>query len=248
MISLKSQSELDLISRAGRIVSLTIEALRQKIRPGVSTYELDIIAEGIFKQYGANSAFKNYRGFPGNICTSINEELIHGIPSKERILREADIISLDIGVNLKGFFADAAVTFPVGKIDKEAERLLKITEEALYLGIEKARSNAHLSDISYAIQSHVERNGFSVVREFVGHGIGAQMHEEPQIPNFGEPGYGPLLKKGMVLAIEPMVNSRDSGVEILSDGWTVVSGDRNLTAHFEHTICVTDGEPQILTA
>ncbi len=247
MISLKSKTELGLMSQAGKIVSLIIEDLSRLADAGVSTYELDKKAAALFDKYDAKSAFKNYRGFPGSICTSINEELIHGIPSKKRILKEGDILSLDIGVNYRGFFADAAVTLCIGKVSQEAERLIRVTDEALRLGIDAAKCHARLLDISCAIQRHVEGSGFSVVREFVGHGIGSEMHEEPEIPNYGEGGHGPVLKDGMTLAIEPMVNTGSSRVEVLSDGWTVVTGDRKLSAHFEHTICINDNEPIVLT-
>lgn len=195
---------------------------------------------------GGIPAFKGYRGFPGDICTSINEEVVHGIPGKRR-LRDGDILSLDIGVKFSGYYGDAAVTIPVGSVSKEVKRLLEVTEEALYVGIGYARQGMRLSDLSHAIQTHAEKNGFSVVREFVGHGIGAKMHEEPQIPNFGEPNHGPRLKKGMVLAIEPMVNTGGPEVEILRDNWTAVTKDRKLSAHFEHTVLITDKEPEILT-
>ncbi|MCM8765884.1 MAG: type I methionyl aminopeptidase [Candidatus Omnitrophica bacterium] len=248
MISIKSANELSLMREAGRIVARVISELTSLIKEGISTYELGERAEEIFRSCGANSAFKNYRGFPGVICVSVNEELIHGIPRREKILREGDIVSLDVGVDYRGFFADAAITLGLGKINTEAKRLIETTRGALYAGINTARANAHLGDVSYAIQTYVEERGFSVVKEFVGHGIGSKMHEEPEVPNFGIPGHGPVLKKGMTLAIEPMVNMGDPGVEILSDGWTVVSKDRSLTAHFEHTICIDDAEPIILTS
>jgi len=247
MISIKSQTELELMGQAGKIVSLIIEELSRIAGAGISTYALDKKAAELFEKYGAKSAFKNYRGFPGNICTSINEELIHGIPSKKRILKEGDILSVDIGANFKGFFADAAVTVPIGRISDEAKRLIETTKESLFVGIVAAGCNTHLSDVSCAIQSHVEAKGFSVVKEFVGHGIGALMHEEPEIPNYGRPGHGPVLKNGMTLAIEPMVNAGTSEVAILSDGWTVVTRDEKLCAHFEHTICIANDHPRILT-
>ncbi|MCM8783505.1 MAG: type I methionyl aminopeptidase [Candidatus Omnitrophica bacterium] len=248
MISIKSLKELSLMREAGRIVARVIEELASMVKEGISTYELGERAEEIFEQFGAISAFKNYRGFPGVICTSVNEELIHGIPRREKVLREGDILSLDVGVKYNGFFADAAVTIGLGKISVEAAKLIETTRNALYTGIRLAKSEVHLGDVSHAIQQYVEEHGFSVVREFVGHGIGSGMHEEPEIPNFGEPGYGPILKKGMTIAIEPMVNLGRPEVEILSDGWTVVSKDRKLTAHFEHTICIDDREPIILTS
>jgi methionyl aminopeptidase len=247
MISIKSPAELALIAQAGRIVSLIIKGLGARVEAGISTYELDKVAASLFEKYGAVSAFKGYRGFPGNICTSVNAELIHGIPSKKKILRPGDILSLDIGVNSQGFFADAAVTLPVGRISKQAQDLLKVTREALYQGIAQARTQARLSDISATIQARVEAGGYSVVREFVGHGIGTQMHEEPEIPNYGSPGHGPILKQGMVLAIEPMVNAGGPGVRIMPDGWTVVTQDGSLSAHFEHTVCINQEGPRILT-
>lgn len=248
MITIKSKNELELMQEAGKIVFLVMKELISMVKEGISTYKLNEKAEELFEKYKVSSAFKNYRGFPGAICTSINEELIHGIPSKEKILREGDIISLDVGVNYKGFFADAALTVGVGEISSEAKRLIEVTKNALYAGIKSAKANVHLGDVSYAIQSYVERNGFNVVRAFVGHGIGIKIHEEPEVPNFGRPGYGPLLRNGMTLALEPMVNAGNPEVEILSDGWTVVSKDRKLTAHFEHTICIADNEPIILTS
>jgi len=248
MISIKSANELRFMREAGRIVSLIMEELSSLVKEGISTYDLNMEAERLFEKYKVISAFKNYRGFPGAICTSVNEELIHGIPSRKKILKEGDIISIDVGVNYKGFFADSAITIGVGKISQEAERLIEVTREALYTGIKTAKENAHLGDVSYAIQSYVEGRGFSVVRDFVGHGIGSKMHEEPEVPNFGEPGHGPVLKNGMTIALEPMVNMGSPEVEILPDGWTVVSKDRKLTAHFEHTICINGNEPIILTS
>ena len=248
MISIKSANELRFMREAGKIVSLIMEELSSLVKEGISTYDLNMEAERLFEKYKVISAFKNYRGFPGAICTSVNEELIHGIPSRKKILKEGDIISIDVGVNYKGFFADSAITIGVGKISQEAERLIEVTREALYTGIKTAKENAHLGDVSYAIQSYVEGRGFSVVRDFVGHGIGSKMHEEPEVPNFGEPGHGPVLKNGMTIALEPMVNMGSPEVEILPDGWTVVSKDRKLTAHFEHTICINGNEPIILTS
>ncbi|MCX5657865.1 MAG: type I methionyl aminopeptidase [Candidatus Omnitrophica bacterium] len=248
MISIKSQAELGLMAQAGRIVSLIIEELASKAKPGISTYELDKKADILLQQSSAKSAFKGYNGFPGNICTSLNNELIHGIPSKKRILKEADILSLDVGVNFKGYYADAAVTLPVGNINIDAIRLIAAARKALYSGIDKARSKGRLSDISCAVQRYVEESGYSVVRDFVGHGIGSRIHEDPEIPNYGLPGHGPALKPNMVLAIEPMINAGGHKVKVLADGWTVVTCDGKLSAHFEHTVCVTEGEPLILTA
>jgi methionyl aminopeptidase len=247
MVRLKSKSEIELIGQAGKIVSKVIELLNKNIRPGVTTEELDLIAEDSISKFGGISAFKGYRGFPGNICTSINEEVVHGIPSSHQ-LKSGDIISLDAGVKLDGFFADAAITLPVDKINPQIEKLLQVTKSALYLGIKQARLGNRVSDISFAIQRFVESNGFSVVREFVGHGIGYQMHEEPQVPNFTTtPHSGPRLKEGMILAIEPMVNMGNYAVEILDNGWTAVTKDKMPSAHFEHTVAITENGPIILT-
>jgi methionyl aminopeptidase len=197
---------------------------------------------------GATPAFKGYHGYPATICASINEEVIHGIPSGRRVLQESDIISIDVGAQLDGYYGDSAITVPVGKVSEEAARLLRVTEESLYKAIEQVRPGARVSDIGHAVQRHVEAHGFSVVREFVGHGIGQRMHEEPQVPNYGEPGRGPRLAEGMVLAIEPMVNAGRADVKVLRDGWTAVTRDTSLSAHFEHTVAVTSGDPWILTA
>jgi methionyl aminopeptidase len=246
MITLRSKAEIEKIEAACRIVADTLEFLETNIMPGITTLELDNLAAEYIKGRGAVSAFKGYKGFPAHICTSVNETVVHGIPGK-RILREGDIIAIDAGVRLNGYFGDAAMTFPIGEISEETKKLLAVTEESLYKGIENASSGKRLSDISSAVQDHVEKNGFSVVREFVGHGIGTRMHEDPQIPNFGVPGTGPGLKSGMVLAIEPMVNAGTYRVEILEDGWTAVTKDRKLSAHFEHTIYISDSGPEILT-
>jgi len=246
MITLKSKAEVSRIEAACRIVVDILEFLETKIRPGIATLELDKLADDHIRQKGAVSAFKGYKGFPANICTSVNDVIVHGIPCRQ-VLKDGDIISVDVGVELNGYYGDAAITFPVGKISAEAKRLLAAAEGALYEGIAKALSDNRLSDISNAIQRYVESNGFSVVREFVGHGIGSKMHEDPQIPNFGEPGMGPRLKPGMVFAIEPMVNSGTYRVEVLEDGWTAVTKDRKLSAHFEHTIYIDEGGPEILT-
>ncbi|MFA5338729.1 MAG: type I methionyl aminopeptidase [Candidatus Omnitrophota bacterium] len=246
MIMLRSGAEVEKIEAACRIVADTLEYLGSKIKPGMATAELDSLAEVYIKARGAVSAFKGYKGFPANICTSVNETVVHGIPGKQT-LKEGDIIALDIGVKLNGYFGDAAMTFPVGGISEEAKKLITVTEESLYKGIENARPDKRLCDISSAVQEYIENNGFSVVREFVGHGIGTRMHEDPQIPNYGVPGTGPRLKAGMVLAIEPMVNAGTHKVEILEDGWTAVTKDRKLSAHFEHTVYIGDNGPEILT-
>ena len=246
MIILKSPEEIEKIRVAGRIVAEVFEVLKDWIRPGVTTRDIDRVAEeGILKR-GGRPAFKGYRGFPCTLCVSVNEEVVHGIPSDRKLL-EGDILGVDMGAWLDGYYGDAAVSFPVGRVTDEAARLLKITEASLYAGIEKARVGGRLSDISCAIQSCVEQAGYSVVREFVGHGIGQDLHEEPQIPNYGKPSRGPRLKAGMVLAIEPMVNAGAPETKVLGDRWTAVTCDRSLSAHFEHTVAVTDQGPRILT-
>lgn len=234
------------MAEAGRIVAEVLEEMRKTIAPGVTTKDLDGLAESYILSKRAKPAFKGYRGYPASACTSVNEQVVHGIPSSLK-LREGDIISLDIGVNLNGFFGDAAITLPVGKIEGRTEKLLSVTEKALDKGIEKAVHGNRLSDISSAIQRCSEAAGFSVVRNFVGHGIGRSLHEEPQIPNFGKPGEGPTLREGMTLAIEPMLNAGGWEVEILNDGWTAVTRDRRMSAHFEHTIAITKNNQSILT-
>ncbi|MBE9501778.1 MAG: type I methionyl aminopeptidase [Chloroflexi bacterium] len=245
-IIIKSPKEIEIMRQAGRIVAAILDLLRRRIEPGITTGELDAITVRELSGYGAVSSFKGYRGFPAHLCVSVNDELVHGIPG-ERVLCEGDIVSLDMGANVHGFHGDAALTVGVGKISPQAEALLQATEGARTAGIASARSGAHLSDISAAIQSFVEARGFSVVREYVGHGIGREMHEEPQIPNFGPRGQGPVLQKGMALALEPMVNIGGWQTKVGSDGWTVTTADGSLCAHFEHTIAITDGEPEILT-
>ena len=246
MIILKSERELGYMRDAGRIVAQTHQELAKAVVPGVTTAELDELAEDFIRSKGAVPAFKGYHGFPATICASVNEEVVHGIPSLKP-LKSGDIISIDIGAIINGYYGDAAVTLPVGDISQEAARLLEVTEACLYKGIEKAVVDNRLTDISHAIQSYVEDKGYSVVRDFVGHGIGANMHEEPQVPNFGMPGRGPRLKEGMCLAIEPMVNMGTYEVEVLMDNWTVVTLDRQLSAHFEHSIAITEKGPVILT-
>lgn len=246
MIILRSDDEVALIREAGEILASTLAKLKKRVKPGVRTSELDAIARDEILKSNGYPAFKGYKGFPGNICTSINEVVVHGIPS-ERKLQDGDIISIDAGVRFRDYFADAAITLGVGKIGETAQRLIKVTREALYIGIKNAEPGKRLSDISAKIQGHVESNGFSVVRAFVGHGIGTKIHEEPEIPNFGSPGTGPRLEKGMILAIEPMVNAGTYEVEVLEDGWTAVTKDRRLSAHFEHTIVVGKDCAEILT-
>jgi len=228
------------------VVAKALDYLKDMVTPGVSTSELEQFADSYIRSNNAVPAFKGYRGYPASICTSINNEVIHGIPS-DRVLEEGDIVGIDLGVYKDGFYGDAASTFAVGKITPDAEKLLQITEESLYLGIEYARKNNRVSDISHAIQKHIESNGFSVVRAFVGHGIGRDLHEDPQVPNFGLPGRGPRLRSGITLAIEPMVNAGRHEVVVLDDGWTAVTMDGTLSAHFEHTILVTEDQPRILT-
>ena len=248
MIVCRSKAELERMHDAGRLVGDVLSELAAHVAPGVSTGELDVLAEKRILQAGATPAFKGYHGYPAAICASINDEVIHGIPSGRRLLQEGDVISIDVGVLLHGYFGDSAITLPVGPISEEAATLLRVTEEALYKAIEHMRPGKRISDIGHAVQQHVEAYGFSVVREFVGHGIGQAMHEEPQVPNYGEPGRGPRLAEGMVLAIEPMVNAGKPAVKVLADGWTAVTRDGRLSAHFEHTVAVTAGEPWVLTA
>ena len=246
MIIIKSLREIELLRKSNIIVAEVLKKLKGMITPGVTTKELDQVAEDWIRSRGGIPAFKGYRGYPATLCTSINEEVVHGIPS-QRKLKEGDIISIDVGVNFKGYFGDAAMTFPVGEIDEEAKRLMEVTEKALWIGIHEAKLGNRLYDISYAIQTWVEGHGFSVVRDFVGHGIGRDLHEEPQIPNFGSPHQGPRLEKGMVFALEPMVNEGTYEVKVLQDGWTVVTSDGKRSAHFEHSIAITDGEAEVLS-
>jgi methionyl aminopeptidase len=248
VIVCRSAAELEKMRGAGRLVGEVLTALSAMVTPGVATADLDALAEKMIADAGATPAFKGYHGYPATICASVNEEVIHGIPSGRRVLAEGDIISIDVGASLGGYFGDSAITLPVGRVSEEAALLLRVTEEALHKAIDCVRPGGRLYDIGHAVQQHVEAHGFSVVREFVGHGIGQRMHEEPQVPNYGEPGRGPRLVEGMVLAIEPMVNAGKPAVKVLADGWTAVTRDRSLSAHFEHTVAVTAGEPWILTA
>jgi methionyl aminopeptidase len=247
LIPIKSRDEIKKITRASEIVAEALITLKQVISPGITTKELEQIAEEVIKSRGGVPAFKGYRGYPASICASVNDEVVHGIPSINVVLREGDLISIDLGVIYQGYIGDAAITVAVGKVSKETERLIKVTEEALYKGIKEARVNKRVGDISYAIQKHVEAHGYSVVRAFVGHGVGKSLHEEPQIPNFGYPGKGPKLKEGMTLAIEPMVNAGSYEVVIMKDGWTAKTADGSLSAHFEHTVLITRNGPEILT-
>ena len=248
MIICRSAAELEKMRTAGRLVGEVLTELASHVAPGVTTADLDALAEKRIAAAGATPAFKGYHGYPATICASVNEEVIHGIPSGRRILNEGDIVSIDVGAVLDGYFGDSAITLPVGQVSEDAARLLLATEESLYKAIEVVKPGARVSDIGHAVQKHVEAFGFSVVREFVGHGIGQKMHEEPQVPNYGEPGRGPRLAEGMVLAIEPMVNAGKPAVKVLADGWTAVTRDGTLSAHFEHTVAVTADRPWILTA
>jgi methionyl aminopeptidase len=247
LIILRSRAEIEKIKSSCQVVAEVLELLIEHIKPGITTLELNAISEDLASKKHAKPAFKGYHGYPFALCTSVNEEVVHGMPSKHRRLKDGDIISLDFGVVLDGYYGDMALTAPVGKITEEAAKLCAVTEESLYEGISKAISGNHLSDISHAIQDYVEKRGYSVVREFVGHGIGQQLHEGPQIPNYGPPGKGIRLKPGMVLALEPMINAGGPDVEIMEDQWTAVTRDRKLSAHFEHTVAVTEDGPLILT-
>jgi len=233
---------------AGRLVGEVLTELTARVAPGVTTADLDDLAETRIRKAGAVPAFKGYHGYPATICASINDEVIHGIPSGRRVLNEGDVISIDVGASLDGYFGDSAITLAVGQVSEDAATLLRVTDESLYKAIEVVKPGGRISDIGHAVQKHVEAYGFSVVREFVGHGIGQKMHEEPQVPNYGEPGRGPRLTEGMVLAIEPMVNAGKPAVKVLADGWTAVTRDGSLSAHFEHTVAVTADGPWILTA
>ena len=246
MIIRKSSQEIEQMAEAGAVVARTLELLRESIRPGVTTRELDRIADEYIRSQGGVPTFEGYRGYPASICASPNDMIVHGIPG-EYALVEGDILSVDVGVTLGGFVADSAWTFPVGEIPEETERLLRTCEEALFAGIEQARSGNRIGDISAAVQALVEEAGFAVVRALVGHGVGRSMHEEPQIPNFGEPGRGPLLQPGMTLAIEPMINVGSDEIVIDDDRWSIYTADGSLSAHFEHTVAVTDDGPRVLT-
>lgn len=246
MIIIKSEREIELMYEANQIVAETHALLAESIKPGITTSEIDRIAEEYIRKRGAVPSFKGYQGFPASVCCAINEQVVHGIPGPQR-LEEGDIIGLDIGAYKNGYHGDSARTLPVGKVSSEAEKLLLVTKESLDRGIAQAIEGNRLTDISHAVQVYAESHGFSVVRDFVGHGIGRQMHEAPQIPNYGQPGRGPRLKKGMTLAIEPMINAGGYHVKVLADRWTVVTADGSLSAHFEDTIAITGGEPLILS-
>ena len=246
-IVVKTSSEISVMLEANRIVSETLTMLKGLVEPGVTTWELDMAAENLCLKRHARPAFKGYRGFPGSLCVSVNEEVVHGIPARKKKLKNGDIISIDFGVEFRGFFGDSAITLPVGKIKAEVARLLAVTETSLEKGIEQVKAGNRVADISKSIQSHVEGQGFSIVRQFVGHGIGSALHEPPEIPNFFHGERTPRLLPGMVLAIEPMVNMGSHKVKVLKDGWTVITSDRQPSAHFEHSVAVTEGEPIVLS-
>ena len=247
MIILKTPDEIAVMAQASRVVAEVLAVLRKAVRPGITTDELDRVAEEEIRARGARPAFKGYRSYPKTLCASVNEQVVHGIPSR-RVLKEGDIIGLDLGAIVDGFYGDSAVTVVVGQTNERITHLVQVTEEAMYLGIKQAVVGHRLSDISHVIQQHVESAGYSVVTEFVGHGIGRQLHEEPQVPNYGKPGQGPRLQAGMVLAIEPMVNMGKAAVKVLEDRWTAVTVDGSISAHFEHTIAIqSNGPPRILS-
>ena len=247
MITLKSSHEIDLMRRSGKITAAARALAGEMVKPGVTTQEINDAVERFIRKQGAVPSFLHYNGYPASVCISVNDEIIHGIPGK-RVLREGDIVSVDVGAYIGGFHGDCAATFPCGRISPEAQRLIDVTRQSFFEGIRFAREGQRLQDISAAVQSYVEQNGFSVVREYVGHGVGAKMHESPEIPNYGRPGHGPRLLRGMTLAIEPMVNAGAAAIQQLSDGWTVKTADGKWAAHYENTILITDGAPEILTA
>jgi methionyl aminopeptidase len=245
-VVLKSAAEIEKLREAGKRTREVLQLVRSLVKPGVTTYDLDKAAEDKLNEWGIRSAFKGYHGFPAVLCTSVNDEVVHGIPSKKRVLKEGDVVSVDFGLFYEGYCGDSAITIPVGTIDEKTARLLKTTEESLYAGIKAVKPGATLGDVGAAVQRVVEREGFGVVRDFVGHGVGTQMHEDPQVPNYGKPGRGLKLREGMVIA-EPMVNVGTYEVEVLDDGWTTVSADGSMSAHFEHTVAVTANGVRILT-
>ena len=247
MITLKSPHEIDLMRRSGKITAAARALAGEMVKPGVTTQEINDAVERFIRKQGAVPSFLHYNGYPASVCISVNDEIIHGIPGK-RVLREGDIVSVDVGAYIGGFHGDCAATFPCGTVSPEARRLIDVTRQSFFEGIRFAREGQRLQDVSAAVQSYVERSGFSVVREYVGHGVGAKMHESPEIPNYGRPGHGPRLLRGMTLAIEPMVNAGAAAITQLSDGWTVKTADGKWAAHYENTILITDGEPEILTA
>lgn len=247
MITIKSDSEIEIMAEAGKITAKALEAVEKAVKPGVSTLELDEIARSVIVSNQAIPAFLHYQGYPKSICASINEEIVHGIPSAKRILREGDIVSIDIGAVYQGFVGDMANTFPVGTVSEQAMNLIEVTRKSFYAGLEFCRLGCRLYDVSHAIQTEAESAGYGVVREYVGHGIGRNMHEEPSVPNYGEPGKGVRLQKGMTIAIEPMINIGTYRTKLMPDHWTVKTADGSLSAHYEHTVAITDAEPRILT-
>ncbi len=246
MIPLKSDSEIQIMRQAGKILAEIMARVSGSLKAGMTTMEIDMLAQELINKAGVNSAFKGYKGYPANVCVSVNQEVVHGIPGDKR-LKEGDIAGLDMGIEYQGFYSDIATTVGIGEISPRLKMLIEVTKKSLFLGIKQARPQNRLGDISYAVQNYVERHGFSIVRQFVGHGIGRDLHEDPEIPNFGRPHQGQVLKKGMVFAIEPMVNLGGWECEILPDGWTVVTKDGLASAHFEHTVVITDNGPEILT-
>lgn len=249
MIQLKSPREIDIMAHGGQILGATVEMLRREVHAGMSTWQLDELAESFIRSHaGAIPSFKGLYGFPGSVCASINEEVVHGIPSRRRVLKDGDIISIDVGVKYEGFHTDSATTVAIGEVSEDTKRLLDVTQRALAAGIENARPNNHVGDIGAAIQAVVEASGFSIVRDLVGHGIGVAFHEEPQVPNYGKPRRGTKLMPGLTIAIEPMVNAGGSATRTMPDRWTVVTVDGSPSAHFEHTVAITDNGPRVLTA
>lgn len=247
MIRIKTTAELEVMRTAGRITALARKAAADAVRPGVTTGEIDRIVRRTIEGFGAKPSFLGYGGFPGAACISVNDEVIHGIPSNKRVLKEGDIVKIDVGAFYQGFHGDCACTIPCGEVSEEARRLIEVTRQSFYEGIKFAHPGKRVSDISHAVQAYCEERGFSIVRDYVGHGVGVELHESPEVPNFGRPGHGIRLQKGMTLAIEPMVNAGAYGVKVLSDGWTVKTRDGKLSAHYENSVAITDGEPEILT-
>ncbi len=247
MIIIKSQQEIDIMRESGKVTGFILSELSNLIRPGISTKDIDDFVEQTILKNHMIPSFKGYSGYPASACVSVNEEVVHGIPSSKKIIQEGDIVSVDVGSTYKGYVSDAARTYPVGQVSAEAAKLIRVTEESFFEGLKFCKVGYRLSDISAAIQGKAESEGFSVIRDFVGHGVGRDMHEEPQIPNYGKPGRGPRLAAGMVFAIEPMINQGDYEVEVLQNNWTVVTVDRKLSAHYENTVVITDGEPELLT-
>lgn len=247
MIIIKSKNEIELMRKSGKVTGFILKSLEDIIRPGISTLDIDRYVSRIIKENNMTPTFLGYQGFPASICASINEEVVHGIPSGKRILQEGDIISIDVGCTYEGYVTDAARTYPVGEVRDEAKKIIDTAKASFFAGLEFCRKGHRLSDISGAIQERVEADGFGVIRDLVGHGVGRQMHEEPQIPNYGKPGRGPRLAEGMVFAIEPMITEGTYEIEVLEDNWTIVTADRKLAAHYENTVVITDGEPELLT-